>query len=299
MGCYASQAAEAASSNPSTNGYQTARDYIVTNFLGFLGSAAPPLLFTGAMGQVRIDIRFAPSSVLFAGGSSTGTPTYAIGRTYMTCRTLDLPSLYFDLLAKRMSEAPLEIPFTNYIAVTGSTGSVNQTTRVNVSSGSVEAVYGTFLRSDYTTNTAAVAAGNLAPNARTAWYFQRGFANTTDLATSQFSINNSLIAYPMNSTDIWGEVLNHLGGLDTLGGSDEYLQDAGHFMGDFFVHPLPLNVGATEGGDRLLSGVDARGTQLQLAWTTTGGGTNRIPMLLVVTKSVLKVSPGRNIIVEA
>jgi hypothetical protein len=72
-----------------------------------------------------------------------------------------------------------------------------------------------------------------------------------------------------------------------------------NWLSDFFVHPLCLNVGPTESGDRLLSGTDARGTQLQIAYTTTGTATDVIPYLIVVTKSVLKVSPGRNIIVEA
>ena len=219
---------------------------------------------------------------------------------YMTCRTLDLDGLYYDLLAKRMADSPLEIPFTSYIATTGNVGSVNQTVRLNVSSGCVDMALATFLRSDYTTNTAAVAGGNIAPNARTAWYFQRGAGMTTaTFATGQYSVNNTLIAYPQPPIDIFGEVLHTLGGLDSVGGHDQYMGDMGSWLSDFFVHPLCLNVGPTENGDRLLSGTDARGTQLQIAYTTTGTANNVIPYLIVVTKSVLKVSPGRNIIVEA
>ena len=285
----ADEAAELAKGNPANPGYISNANYVVSNWLGFLGSAAPPLLFTGARGQLRVDIRFAPASVLYAGGAAAPAPTYNVTRAYMTVRTLDLDGLYYDLLAKRMADSPLEIPFTSYIATTGNVGSVNQTVRLNVSSGCVDMALATFLRSDYTTNTGAVALGNLAPNARTSWYFQRGAGMTT----------NTLIAYPMPPIDVFGEVLYTLGGLDSVGGHDQYMGDMGSWLSDFFVHPLCLNVGPTENGDRLLSGTDARGTQLQIAYTSTGTANNVIPYLIVVTKSVLKVSPGRNIIVEA
>ena len=150
--------------------------------------------------------------MLYAGGTGAPTPTYSINRGYMTVRTLDLDSLYYDLLAKRMADSPLKNPFTSYIATTGNVGSVNQTVRLNVSSGCVDMALATFLRSDYTTNTAAVAGGNLAPNARTAWYFQRGAGMTgLTFATGQWSVNNTLIAYPQPPIDIFGEVLNNLG----------------------------------------------------------------------------------------
>ena len=167
MSNYADEAAELAKGTPANPGYISNANYVVSNWLGFLGSAAPPLLFTGALGQVRVDLRFAPASVLYAGGAAAQAPTYTVNRAYMTVRTLDLDGLYYDLLAKRMADSPLEIPFTSYIATTGNVGSVNQTVRLNVSSGCVDMALATFLRSDYTTNTAAVALGNLAPNART------------------------------------------------------------------------------------------------------------------------------------
>ena len=300
MSNYASEAEELAKANPANPGYISNANYIVSNWLGFLGSAAPPLLFTGALGQVRVDIRFAPESVLYAGGAAAPAPTYNVTRAYMTVRTLDLDGLYYDLLAKRMADSPLEIPFTSYIATTGNVGSVNQTVRLNVSSGCVDMALATFLRSDYTTNTGAVALGNLAPNPRTSWYFKRGAAmTTTTFATGQYSVNNTLIAYPQPPIDIFGEVLHTLGGLDSVGGHDQYMGDMGSWLSDCFVHPLCLNVGPTENGDRLLSGTDARGTQLQIAYTSTGTANNVIPYLIVVCKSVLKVSPGRNIIVDA
>ena len=298
MSVFADEAAELTRTASAPPIFNVGSNYIVSNWLGFLGSAAPPLLFTGALGQVRVDIRFAPASVLYAGGTGGTTPTYAINRAYMTVRTLDLDGLYYDLLAKRMADSPLEIPFTSYIATTGNVGSVNQTVRLNVSSGCVDMALATFLRSDYTTNTAV--ATNLAPNARTAWYFQRGAGMTTaTFATGQYSVNNTLIAYPQPPIDIFGDVLNSLSGLDSVGGHDQYMGDMATWLSDFFVHPLCLNVGPTENGDRLLSGTDARGTQLQIAYTTTGTANNVIPYLIVVCKSVLKVSPGRNIIVEA
>ena len=300
MANYAGEAAEVTRANPAAPLFNVGANYVVSNWLGFLGSAAPPVLFTGALGQVRVDIRFAPTSVLFAGGGAAPTPTYAINRAYMTCRTQDLDGLYYDLLAKRMADSPLEIPFTSYIATTGNVGSVNQTVRLNVSSGCVDMALATFLRSDYTANTAAVAGGNIAPNARTAWYFQRGAGMTTaTFATGQYSVNNTLIAYPQPPIDIFGEVLHTLGGLDSVGGHDQYMGDMASRLSDFYVHPLCLNVVPTENGDRLLSGTDARGTQLQIAYTTTGTANNVIPYLIVVCKSVLKVSRGRNIIVEA
>jgi hypothetical protein len=207
MGNYADEAAELAKGNPAVPGFVNNYNYIISNWLGFLGSAAPPLLFLGALGQVRIDIRFAPASVLYAGGTGAPTPTYSINRCYMTLRTLDLDSLYYDLLAKRMADAPLEIPFTNYIATTGNVGSVNQTVRLNVSSGCVDMALATFLRSDYANNTAAVALGNLAPNARTSWYYQRGAGMTpATFGTGQFSVNNTRRRHWMSSakySTIW------------------------------------------------------------------------------------------------
>ena len=295
MTVFADEAAELTRTTTAAPLFNLGLNYIVSNWLGFLGSAAPPLLFTGALGQVRIDIRFAPASVLYAVGTGGTTPTYAINRAYMTVRTLDLDGLYYDLLAKRMADSPLEIHFTSYIATTGNVGSVNQTMRLNVSSGCVDMALATFLRSDYTYNTGSVA--NLAPNARTTWYFQRGA--TANFATGQYSVNNTLIAYPQPPIDIFGEALHILGGLDAVGDHDQYMGDMASWLSDFFVHPLCLNVGPTENGDRLLSSTDARGTQLQIAYTSTGTANNVIPYLIVVCKSVLKVSPGRNIIVEA
>jgi hypothetical protein len=299
MACYADAAAELAQANVAANTYMNNRSGIITNFLGWLGTASPPVIYTGCLGSIRIDVRFAPPSVLYSGSTNVTavTPTYSIGRVGLTLRTYDMPALYYDLLAKRLSDSPLEVPFTNVLMTQGPAGTASQRLTLNVSASSMDMVLGTFTRADAST-ALATAAGNRAPYARTSYYFQRGALAAATFGTSQFSINNVLLGSPATGQDVWGDCLTSLGLLDAVGGTDQYLNSEASWLSDFFVAPLQLNL-TTETGDRLLSGTDASGTQVQISWATTGTAANVVPVLYVVCKSVLKIGANRQWSVEA
>lgn len=291
--------AEAANSMPATSTYDD-KDIILTNFPAFLGTILPQVFPTMLTNDVRIDIRFAPASVLACGGTTAPVnPTYSIGnpnsvpnasQTYLTVRTIDInDNIYYAMLAERLNSGPIEIPFQSIFATQGGLTTYSQRLSLPVSSQSVDMVLATFMPADY--NLQGAAGGhNVAPYARTSKYFQR---KGTGLATSQFSVNNDQLGIPANLAQVFSECLTEFGANnETVGGWDEFISSPTSWASDFFVHPLRLNL-ATSAADRIMSGSDSRGTHLQIAYTSSGDSTAVYPQLWVLCTSTLQISAGK------
>eukprot|EP00877_Chromochloris_zofingiensis_P002598 jgi/Chrzof1/12339/Cz06g31030.t1 len=247
--------------NEATNGITVGsfnnENYFINNWLGFLGTSCP-LLPTQALGDVRIDIRFAPATALLADATAAAAnPTYSIGNAYMVVRTVSIDDdLFYSYLAKRV-EATLHIPFNSYTMVQGPLGGFTQTMRHSVNSQSVAMAIGTFLPSDYTSM-------GLNTNAKCSSYFSR-FGH--QLATAQLSVNNQNVGYPSTVFDCWASTVTDFIGQDTIGGSDPYLNSPSAWISGFFMHPLRLDL-INDKSATLASGYDSRGSQLSLSWTT-------------------------------
>lgn len=300
---------EAANTVPA-NGTYDDKDFLITNFASFLGTVAPPVLPTRLMNEVRIDVRWAPASVLLSGGTTQPVaPSYTIGnpnniagasQNYLMVKCYDInDDMYMNMLAERLNHGPLELPFQYVYGTTGGINATyNQRLNLDVSSQSVDMVLGTFLPANYTQQ-AAAGSNNMGPYNRTSWYYSR---NGSGLTSSQFNINNDNLGIPAGLTQVFSEALTEFGGAqETVGGWDQYLSSASAFAQDFFVHPLRLNL-STDPADRLQSGTNGRGTKVSIAWTTAGtaptapatvAAAGVIPQLWVLCTSTLQISPGK------
>ena len=59
----------------------TSKPLIINNWLGFLGTASTPVLSTGDLNSIELEIRFAPADVLWVGGDGTTTSVAGLGYT--------------------------------------------------------------------------------------------------------------------------------------------------------------------------------------------------------------------------
>ena len=166
----------------------------------FLGTVNPSILSTALTGDITIELRFAPNSVLVnvgvggyavvddgvdwsAGGGPpwigeeaemlwanrvavsdddvAKNPRYALNGVHMSVKTIDISDgAFYDWLK---AEVPMSLPFQHFVAQPGqspATGSLDQTLTMTVNGGSVDCVYGTFYGTDYTS-------GMLFPGAHT------------------------------------------------------------------------------------------------------------------------------------
>ena len=97
-----------AAANTAGNG-ETNRKIVINNFLGFIGSLSTPVLDLTDTGDIYIEIRWAPTKVLW-GTTNTTAPTYnvdtgcSIDDLRMTCSKINFESSeYYDLKAQKFA----------------------------------------------------------------------------------------------------------------------------------------------------------------------------------------------------
>lgn len=157
--------------------------FAMYNWLGFLGSV--DVLDTTILPPVRIYIRLASPQVIAINAGNGGTRTYRWSSVNATCDILDISDgIYYSMVAQRLQQAPLEIPFTNFQTVVGGFGAVSQSTRWSTSADCLTDVIATVKGVGYDSN-------NANSNTQLSSYFTRGGGDTgtTQILTSQFSVN--------------------------------------------------------------------------------------------------------------
>ena len=238
-----------AAANTAGNG-ETNRKIVINNFLGFIGSLSTPVLDLTDTGDVYIEIRWAPTKVLW-GTTNTAlaenpynTDTgCSIDDLRMTCSKINFESSeYYDLKAQKLTSDGLLVGYYDYWTARG-TGQVKSSginVNFNVTTNSLDQCIATFQNNDYQNIKALVldnadnatmanvktfnqiladpvtyttVAGEGGTNIGDAFNQSYYFVrNGTDLATSQWSINSTNVdPYPLPPSEIWNQNLIALG----------------------------------------------------------------------------------------
>ena len=309
----------------------TAKALMVNNWLGFLGSASTPVISTSDTSTVEVEIRFAPSTVLWCGGDGTTTvctgANYTISKLRFTISKIVFNDpTYYQLKAAKLLSDGLVIGYKTYITNRGSV--VNKATSltysVNVNSSSLDQVIATMLDKNYTTISPLLLAG--AGHETTGKTFQEVLAlqtadagtvatkgdlfnqsvyfrrNAMGLTGSSFEINNTMMnPYPLPIEEVYNETLIALGNqnIDMSAGCHPGLLSAVcHFPKYYFAHILSLE-NLDNSGQFFKSGLDGRAAALNISWKTSFTGTtdNCTPFIFCAVTKLLQINEGGQVTV--
>lgn len=310
---------------------QGATQYIIQNWLGFLGSVSPNIVDTSVTGNLRLRITLTNPqvNVVGVGGNSTG---FQLSQIYFTCDTCAInDGIYSQLQAQYLNQGGVfEMPYRNYFSFSSSVSSMSQTTKWSLASSCLNRVWGCFVNqttfpiSAVGTVSSPSPGSSLDPVTGNCAYFSRlgntqitygSGANTTTqtnpLFNHQFQISS--VYYPAYQVDpgfAYGNMLCSYGlAQDTLGGGHPNLKSLGAWNSSFWVAEQRFNFGDQD-GTSLLSGQDQKGTTAQAAFITNGGaitstttgtgaaaapGANLTVLVFAEVTSVLRVAAGRQI----
>lgn len=261
----------------------TAVPFAIYNWLGFLSSVK--VLDTTLIGPVKIYIRLAPTGVLTKDAGSANVPSYELTEVRANVDILDIADgVYYNMIAQRLAQAPLEIPFDNYQTVVGTLASPNQSTRWSTSSDCLEAIIATF-------KTSTPNSFSQSTTTKLSEYFTRYGA---DVTTSYFKVNG--IPYPSipcDPADIFVDTSHTLGASqDVVGATEAAMNTYDVWRTLYFVHAHSFTYPDNDDTHRLC-GLSGRANQLLGDWQTTGSGNNVQPLLWLKSKSILRVGAGR------
>lgn len=305
---------------------QTGLRFCINNFIGLLGSASTKILPTDRTGEVVISVEWAPAAdVLGAleGVTATAAATYEITETYLTCEALSFSD---DTYYNSISDKDLRIGFNDYIftsfAEVEKKAGINVTTYV--SAGSVDHIVGT-ARFPLVTTVNKMRAVNLPSGVGTtaitlpqylanpAGLEGEGDAffgsinmqrNLSNLATSQFSINNKALNW--GAMDIYEIFQNNLLALGyenvdiSANGFNAGILSIFHYFKYYGGHIQSLEL--IDKDQFYISGLSSSGSSCSINWRATFlGSTNTVkivPVIICKLSRVLNIGAGRNISVE-
>lgn len=288
-----------------TGSVYTNAPFQIKNWLGWLGSVQPRLIDTSLLGTVKIYIRLAPTSVLAVSGAPASI-NYSLSNMYFHVDAVDISDgIYYNMVQKMLESRPLDLPFDNFVSFSGGSQSLaNAVTRFGLSTQSLDMLIGTILP-----NTVSGAVDTTIGSGNA---FVRGDASLTS-STAQFSVNNVL--YPLwecSLADQYSITLDALGlSQDTVGSFDPLFTQGPittntttitnnlltNYASKFYVFAVRFNHGEDQ-ADRVVSGIDLRGTTAMLEMRVKGGTGNQIPQVWAKTKSTLSVGKYRQLSVQ-
>jgi hypothetical protein len=114
--------------------------FVISHWLGFLGSVLPDVIDTSALGNVRISIHLANSNVLTPAVLAASSENYELNDLYFTMNTLAIEDgTYYPLHAQYLaSGAVIEMPFDSYYTSLFSANSWDNTVRFSLASQSID-----------------------------------------------------------------------------------------------------------------------------------------------------------------
>lgn len=260
-----SNAGNVASSNDNT-----ARQFAIQNWLGFLGSAKPNVLDTSLLGNVRIRITLASPVVLIT-QTTTNTPGYTLEDMFFSVDTISIDDGVFYNIHNQFlaSGGVYEIPFNNFLSFSSSAAG---SCKFSLSTQSLDRVWATFvagtsLPMNATDNRVSTTASTSSyfhrlGNAITQWGPATNNVTTTyNLRSWQFNINNQYYPnYRPSAEQAYALMLNSYGlSQDTLGGGHSLLNGISTWNNGFWVASENFN----HNSDDFISGIDTRGNVVQ------------------------------------
>lgn len=308
------------------SGSDTNKPFMINNWLGFLGSASTPVISTADLSSVDVEIRFAPASVLWAGGAGNGFAgyDYTLDKLRFTISKIVFNDpTYYQLKASKLLSDGLMIGYETYITNKGATvpKGTSLSYSVNVNSSSLNQVIATCLTETYDTPAPLLLAGagqdtggktfketsalNIADAASAdtrgdlfnqSKYFRR---DGMGLTGSSFEINNvQMNPYSLPPEEAFNETLIAMGNLniDMASGIHPGIQSVAHYLKYYFTHILSLE-NITNDGQFWKSGLDGRAAPLNIMWKTSFVGTtkNITPFIFCNVSRMLEINEGAQI----
>jgi hypothetical protein len=309
----------------------TGRQFIIQNWLGFLGSVSPTVIDTSLMGSVRLRITLTTPPILVGNAAMTGA-AFALSNIFLSVDTIDINDGMFQAIHDQFlaGGGVYEMPFNNYFSFS-STGGLSQTTKCSLSSQSPNRVWATFVPgAAYAINSVNGLTGATGayqdPVSLTSPYFSRicggsagqvisygTVANNTPITYTttgyQFSLNN--VFYPNwqpSPEQAYALMLNSYGmSQDTLGSGNPLNISLATWTSSIWLAEQKFHHGSD--GVTLISGIDTRGSTAQCyfhsigtvaigANTGAGGANPRASLTSMVfcqTTSTLRIGQGRAI----
>ena len=182
----------------SGTGNDTTKIMAINNWLGIFNSSTP-VWDTGDMGDVIIELRLAPSGILWGSAPSgadaawAGSLSYTITDIRATMSRISFNSSeYYELKSAKLLDSGLLIGFQDYYAVRGTltTKSANVSWNYNVNANSLDYILATFQRNDYTTNNYLLLSGGYTGASGATTYAD---TNTTILTNYRnFTLNEAI-----------------------------------------------------------------------------------------------------------
>jgi|LakMenEpi03Aug12_release.lakeMendotaPanAssembly.Ray.scaffolds.fasta_scaffold45779_6 hypothetical protein len=156
------QAISAVNNLKTASGHDTSVPLCINNWLGFLGSLSTPVVDLADIGDVYINIQFAPAEVCWVSNNTTANtsgrttnPAYSLTDIFMTIDRCSFQDpLYYNLKTEKLlSPEGLNVAYYDYFYYQGSSRqkSSSPSLNFNVNSASLDQVITTFRPKDYQT----------------------------------------------------------------------------------------------------------------------------------------------------
>ena len=270
--------------------------FCINDWLGFF-NAQPQYIDTALTGDVEIQIRLAPNTILPISAGATGAK-YTLSNMFFTIDTVSfLTNDYDQMMENKMNQgAVLEIPFQNYLVFNQSLVS---SFRVALNSRCVNMLLSTNFLDNRTT-------GAITSNGQSVYFkYTNGNASTYQWQVDAVNMPSQSVEcdsskpysyqYVQQTFNDHNNVLgfNLLGAVSVVGSSPASDSIAAYINNNFVV-ALNLNVSGSD--NRLLSGYDSAGSNSQIFLNYTSSGsltTNASQLMIALCTSVLRVSAGR------
>ena len=286
--------------NPANTASPTSGAIVISNFPGFLSTAAPRKLDTSILGDVRVILTLAGPEVLV---SSTTAPvavaSWYLNNLYFGVSALSIDDgVYYSAINSKLKESPIEIPFKYYTNFVGSTGG-SASLRTTLASESINYAIATVQ-----TSTLAVqgsVSGVDATLANAAWFTRDGSL----ISDSVMMVNNVFFpSYPAvaSSGEIFQQTCDALdlthqnyGAADTptLAASTG-LSSFAAFNKHYFTHIVKFCIDMDDPRPAK-TGISTIGNSAQLIWKMTSTSTTTIPHLFIEATGVVEVHSGRQL----
>lgn len=265
------------------------RPYVISNWLGFLGSAQPQVIDTGALGNLRLRIGLASPSVLI-GSANVAGPGFELSDMYFSVDALSIDDgqfhqAYASYLA---GGGVLEVPYTDIYSFSAGNIASSGNVRFSLSTQSLDMVMATFVE----TATPNLWQGETGK----ANHFTRRAASATDNFNWQLSVNNVYTpSYRITGADSFAHLCSALNvAQDTLGGMNPQLDSLAKWLSHYFVVAYRY-CHDTDADARSFSGVDSRGSVSQcfLEYSGLDVTTPKTALVFAFAKSLLRIGAGR------
>jgi len=276
----------------------TNRAICISQWLGFIGSAAPRVIDLALLPKVQLTVRLADASVLVSGATAATGASFSLAEIAFECDVLSLPAMYYEAIQAHLGGGNvIEVPFTSYVPFRASPADIQGATQqFSVATGSLDAIIATFNES-----------GNV--NSKT-WsgdvYNSANFARGSD-KFKEVAVRINQVPFPaygsMDSARCAMSVIESLMGsaYDTLGSCSTTLTSLTKFVGSHFAAVVRLNHHDGAYGNRLVCGMNTLGNPATVNITYSGNGTAQTitPMAWAVTTSIMRIGQYKQVEVDA